>query len=175
MARLINRSFRTICTFAPFLTASFVMSEPVVLCNKVDLELYVASFWVDGGLSCGFSGKGCVTHSSGWWVINPGKCFEPPIGMWYDAKLVISFNSPEGEKLFGKFKVDEGVLSGRKFRGISGMRDRYVCISWDSFSRIFSGKFGAETEVDCPPDFEKAPLSLYVRSSELGREILNIR
>lgn len=158
-----------------FAALSPATASEVVVCNKSNTELWLASFWKEGGLSCGFSGQGCSIHSAGWWPIEPGDCVESTSGMFFESYMVLTFDDSNGKRQSAQFPENSRVLSGQKFRGSSGVKELDVCIKWEVFSRKVQGNWSAVFSESCPSGYEKFPVSLYGRASDEGREIVNVR
>jgi|GEM_PF-3197878 len=147
----------------------------VIVCNKKQTTFYIASFHKDGPLSCALRKTNCSIVSAGWWALKPGQCYRPKTGLFYDTYMILMFKGKKGERLSGQFAVNNHVLSGRKYRGSSGVNGDRACVKWSNFDRRISGNWNSAFNTRCPDGYESFPVSMYARSNSDGNETINLR
>lgn len=155
--------------------AGSAQAGDVIVCNKKQTTFYIASFWKDGPLNCAFKRTNCSIHSAAWWTLKPGQCHKAKTALFRETYLVIMSRNAKGVRESAQFAVNERVLSGRKFRGSSGVKDRRVCVKWDRFDARVAGNWGAVFNTKCAPGYVSFPVSMYARGSADGNEIINLR
>lgn len=155
--------------------ASSAQAGNVYICNKKQTTYYIASFRKEGPLSCAFRRTSCSIVSAGWWAVKPGQCHRPKTGLFHETYLVIMARNSQGVRESAQFGINERVLSGRRFRGSSGVKDRRVCVKWNSFDRRVPGNWNAVFNKKCPTGFVSFPVSMYARGVADGDETINLR
>lgn len=155
--------------------ATTAQAREVVLCNKLDRTFYIASFWKEGPLSCALRQTGCAINSSGWWELKPGQCHKPKTGLFRETNMVITYKDRDGKRQSAQLNVNNAVLSGRRYPGSSGVRNRNVCIKWGAFDRRVAGNWNAAFNRKCPTGYLSFPVSIYARATDRNREIVNLR
>lgn len=165
-----------VATFMIFGTASAAKAGDVVICNKRSETFDVASFWKTGPLSCALSARGCSIASSGWWRIGPGQCTRPTTAIYAETHLAIVTRDANNRLYPAEFPVNARVLNTPRRRGSSGLGGQVeACVKRGDFRRTISGNWGNAFNQACPADYISLPLSMLVRASGDGNEIVNIR
>lgn len=137
----------------------------VTLCNKSDKTAHIATLHREGGFMCPLSGNGCNVEVEGWWRLKPGQCYQPNMGLFWETYYSVVHIS-NGTRTYPTWSRDERLLSGDKYRGLSGHSGYSICVKkYDNFHRKISGKPISAFNETCPVGYEKSKVNLYTRGS----------
>ncbi len=172
-ARKINHlSLATLFIFISVLFLSSVANAAdcsngcVKLCNKTGEKVTMAIAYMDGPLSCPFSGKGCYVKTEGWWTLENGQCFTPETGYWWITQYSIAeVDRNTGKRRYPSWPVKERLLSGDIHSGMSGYYPgTTMCVKKnDVFSRTVSGRVNDAFNKTCPAGYDKSKVNFYTR------------